>query len=58
MQSLKPLHQLKHDIETALPVCRFIQALEKSMKAIEPAVFAEIKRFRLVVGIFVSILIQ
>ena len=32
------------EAETALPVCRFIQALEKSMKAIEPVVIAEIKK--------------
>lgn len=42
--SIRSLHQLKGDIETAPPVRKFIQALEKSIKANQPAVIAEIKK--------------
>ena len=43
-RAVKLLHQLKHEVEAALPVCSFIQALEKCIAANEPAVIAEIKK--------------
>ena len=43
-RAVKPLHQLKHEAEAALPVRGFIQALEKRIAANEPAVIAEIKK--------------
>ena len=42
--AVKPLHQLKPEVEAARPVRSFIQALEKRIAANQPAVIAEIKK--------------